>query len=270
MTTLTTTPPTMASPAGSRPAPRTIPIGRIISVELRKMFTTRSGFWLVMSVVIVAVLATAGVIAFAPEDVLTYDTYAAAIGVPVAVILPMIAVLSVTSEWSQRSGLSTFTLVPHRRRIILAKLVATVTVAVASMLVTFGVGAVGTLVGSLITGVDPVWDVAAAQFPLIVLGNVLSLMMGFVLGLLLRSSAPAIVAYFVYAFVLPPILELLAMSQQWFADLQPWVDFRYATGALFDETLGAEQWAQLATSGALWLVVPMIVGLVLTSRTEVK
>ena len=40
------------------------------------------------------------------------------------IILPMIAILSVTSEWSQRSGLTTFTLVPHRGRVILAKAIA--------------------------------------------------------------------------------------------------------------------------------------------------
>jgi hypothetical protein len=34
---------------------------------------------------------------------------------PMSVILPIIAVLSVTAEWSQRSGLATFTLVPRPR-----------------------------------------------------------------------------------------------------------------------------------------------------------
>src|SRR3712207_8360666 len=51
-----------------------------------------------------------------------------AIGVPMTVILPIIAVLSVTSEWSQRSGLATFTLVPHRGRVLLAKAMAVVLV----------------------------------------------------------------------------------------------------------------------------------------------
>ena len=42
------------------------------------------------------------------------------------VILPIIAILSVTGEWSQRSGLTTFTLVPHRGRVIPAKVVVAV------------------------------------------------------------------------------------------------------------------------------------------------
>ena len=55
------------------------------------MFDTRSGFWLMASIVITSVLATGAVILFAPDDELTYSTFAAAIGFPMAVILPMIA-----------------------------------------------------------------------------------------------------------------------------------------------------------------------------------
>ena len=43
-----------------------VPLGRTIKVELRKMFDTRSGFWLVASIAILAALATIGVIAFLP------------------------------------------------------------------------------------------------------------------------------------------------------------------------------------------------------------
>src|SRR4051794_33165759 len=89
--------------------PRTMPLKRITGVELRKMFNTRSGFWMMASIVIASVVATGAVILFAPEDELTYSTFGTAIGFPMAVILPMIAILSVTGEWSQRSGLTTFT-----------------------------------------------------------------------------------------------------------------------------------------------------------------
>ena len=69
---------------------------------------------------ILALLATGATIAFAPEQAQTYGSFAAAIGFPMAVVLPMVAILSVTSEWSQRSGLTTFTLVPSRGRVIAA------------------------------------------------------------------------------------------------------------------------------------------------------
>ena len=254
----------------SRAMARRIPASRVVGVELRKMFDTRSGFWLMASIVIAAVGATGAVILWAPDDELTYSTFATAIGFPMAVILPMIAILSVTSEWSQRSGLTTFTLVPHRGRVISAKAIASVTVGVVSMLLAFGIGAAGNVLGTAITGTEQIWDVSFTDCLYIVLGNVLGLLVGFMLGVLVRNSAGAIVGYFVYSLLLPTLSGILADSQDWYHRLHPWVDFNFAQSALFNGDMGGEQWAQLATSGAIWLAAPLVVGLALVMRSEVK
>jgi hypothetical protein len=254
----------------TRTAPARIPLARIVGVELRKMFDTRSGFWLMASIVITSVLATAAIIVFAPHDQLTYDNFAAAVGAPMTVILPMIGILAVTSEWSQRSGLTTFTLVPHRGRVLGAKFIAAVTVGVVAMFIALAVGVLGTLVGSAITGTAPVWNVTAVHFAEIVLGSVLGMLFGFMLGVVIRNSAGAIVTYFVYTLVLPPLLGLLAVNQKWFSDLQPWVDYNYAQRPLFDGSVTAQQWQHLAVSGALWFLLPLAVGLLAVRRAEVK
>ena len=249
-----------------------VPLLRVTTVELRKMFNTRSGFWLIASIAISAVLATAGVILWAPEGQLTYSTFATAIRFPVVIILPLIAILAVTSEWSQRTGLTTFTLMPHRGRIITAKAISSVLIAIAAMALTFAVGALGNLLGAAVTGSSLVWDVTLTQCLYYVLGMVLSLLIGFMLGVLIRSSTGAIVAYFILTFLLPTIFGLLATSQQWFHDLQPWVDIQFAQAGLFvfDQSLTGEQWAQIAVTGLTWLVVPMGVGLWFVMRAEVK
>jgi hypothetical protein len=253
-----------------RPTPARIPMSRLVSVEARKSFDTRSGFWLLASIGIASVLATAAVILWAPQDDLTYATFGAAIGFPMAVILPMIAILSVTSEWSQRSGLTTFTLVPHRGRVISAKATVALSTAVVSMVVAFAVGAVGNLVGTAIAGTELVWDMGVDDFLYIAGANSLGLMMGFMLGVLIRSSAGAIVAYFVYSLLLPTLTQVLATSQSWFADLRPWVDFGFTQSGLFEGGFTSEQWAHLAVSGGLWLVAPLAVGLAMLLRSEVK
>jgi hypothetical protein len=257
----------VAAPAKPHAA---IPFSRLTAVELRKMFDTRSGFWLMVSVVVLAVTATAAVIAFGSDADLTYDNFGAAVGIPMTVVLPVIAALSVTGEWSQRSGLSTFTLVPHRGRVIGAKAVATVVVGVVSMLVALAVGAVGNVVGTALAGTDLVWDISLAQAGGIVLANVLGVLVGFMLGVLLRSSAGALVGYFVFSFVLPGLSSLLAANQQWFRDLGPWIDFKWASSRLYDATMTGDAWGQLATSAVIWLVVPLAVGLLLLRRSEVK
>lgn len=259
-----------SKPRITRPTPLPIPLSRIAAVELRKCFNTRSGFWLMASIGIVSVIATGAVILFAPSEELTYSTFATAIGFPMAVILPMVAILSVTSEWSQRSGLTTFTLVPHRGRIVFAKAIVAVGIGVASMALAMVIGAAGNVAGTAIAGVDTVWDAGVMDLSLIVLGNVLGLLSGFMLGVVIRNSAGAIVAYFVYSFMLPTLSMVLAASQQWFSDLQPWVDVTYAQSALFNGALTATQWAQLGVTGMVWLVAPLAVGVWLVLRSEVK
>jgi hypothetical protein len=104
----------------------------------------------------------------------------------------------------------------------------------------------------------------------VVLANVLATMVGFMLGVLIRSSAGAIAAYLVYAFVVPSLAMLLATSQAWFAELRPWVDFDHARTALIDGTVGGPEWTRLAVTGVIWLVVPLAVGLRAVVRAEVK
>jgi hypothetical protein len=271
MTTATIEAETEVRPASRRATThKPIPMSRIVGIELRKMFNTRSGFWLLASIGIAAVLASVATLLWAPDSELTYDSFAAAIGVPITIILPMVGVLAVTSEWSQRTGLTTFTLVPHRGRVITAKLIATLMVGALSMAVAFAVGALGNIAGSAIAGVDTVWDISLDRALLIVLADGLGMLMGFMLGVLIRNSPGAIVGYFVYALVLPAIFGALAAFQQWFADLQGWVDFQYASGRLYDGGLDSTDWAHLATAGGLWLALPLAIGLWVVLRSEVK
>jgi ABC-2 type transport system permease protein len=255
---------------GRRTEFKPIPLSRVVRVELRKMFNTRSGFWLIASLGITGLIATIATIAFAPEKDITYYNFAKAVGFPITVILPMVALLAITSEWSQRSGLTTFTYVPSRRRVIGAKTLSAVIVAVASMLFAFAIGAVGNVAGSAIAGTSTVWDLSVGHALTIVLGNLVSLSIGTMLGMLLRSSAGGLVMYFVLVLLVPNLSALLAASQDWYENLQPWVDLTLAQSHLFEGMHTGAQWAHVATTVALWIVVPGILGLRRVMRSEVK
>ncbi|MDT4912506.1 MAG: type transport system permease protein, partial [Pseudonocardiales bacterium] len=139
-----------------------------------------------------------------------------------------------------------------------------------SMLVALAIGALGNLAGTAISGTDLVWDISFTDATYIVLGNVLGLMTGFMLGVLIRNSSGAIVAYFVYSFVLTSAFHVLADSQEWFRKLQPWVDVNYAQGALFNGSPSGEEWANIAVTGVTWLIIPLTIGLFSIMRSEVK
>ena len=247
-----------------------IPFRTIVGVEGRKAFDTRSGFWLLMGIAAAGVIATGSVIAFGGKSSITYDSFAAAIGVPMTILLPVVAILAVTGEWSQRAGLTTFTLVPQRGRVIAAKLVVTLTIGVASMALALAVGALGNVVGAGLKGVPTVWNMSPSAIAYVVGADLLGMLVGFMLGVLVRNSAGAIVTYFSYSFVLPTLAMVLANNQSWFAHAQPWVDFKFDQGQMYNGGFSGENWAQLVVSGTFWLLLPLAFGLWRVARAEVK
>lgn len=248
-----------------------IPLTRLVEVELRKLFNTRSGFWMMVSIGLLSVAAAGSVLIFALDSEITYATFTRAIGFPMSLILPIIAILGVTSEWSQRSGLATFTLVPSRGRVIGAKAAATAVVGLVSVVVALAVGVLGNLAGAAAAGVETTWDVSWGLAAQITLGNLVGMAIGFTLAVVLRQSAAALVGYLVLSLVMPGILLLLAQLRPWFEDAQPWIDWNETQVALFEGTTNtAREWAMLASTTTIWIVLPLLVGLLTLRRSEVK
>ena len=138
------------------------------------------------------------------------------------------------------------------------------------MLFAFVIGAVGNVASSVIAGTPMVWDLSVGHAVTIVLGNLVSLMVGVMLGMLLRSSAGGLVVYFVITLLVPNLFGLLAASQAWFKDAQPWVDLGFAQTFLFEGMHTGSEWAQIASTVLIWIVLPGILGLRLVMRSEVK
>ena len=267
---------TIVSPDTIEAAParrivRPIPATRLVKVELRKMFNTRSGFWMLVSIGVLSPISAGSLLVFGLNSDVTYQNFVRASGFPMSVILPIIAILAVTNEWSQRTGLTTFTLIPSRGHVIGAKAVATLLVGVGSVAVALAVGAVGNVASSALAGVDTVWDISLSMAAQIVLYNLVGMAIGFTLGVVLRNSAAAIVGYFVASLVLPGILVLLAQVRAWFEDLQPWIDWNKTQVALLDgATNTGKEWAMLGSTTMIWIVIPLVIGLLSLRRSEVK
>ena len=249
-----------------------IPMSRLINVELRKLVDTRAGTWLlgsigmlsaVVMVVLIWVLA-------ANDQIATFENFVGAMSTPMGILLPVLGIMSVTSEWGQRTGLVTFTLEPRRSRIVIAKLVSSVIVAVMALVVSVAFGALGNVIFGLITGDDLIWNVSGLQLAGFFLLNVIGLATGFAFGMLFMNTAAAIVLFFVYSFVLPGLFAAGAALMDWFKDLQPWIDFAHAQTPLFAATMTGKDWSEFAVSGLIWFVLPLAIGIWRLLRAEVK
>jgi ABC-2 type transport system permease protein len=259
MSTTTLTAPIPANTAGVHTRPG---LGRLVAVELRKIVDTRAGFWMqVATVALAALVVIVRLVAGDPAD----HTFASVLTVglkPAAVLLPVAGILLVTSEWSQRTGMITFALVPVRSRVIGAKLIASLVLALAMLAVSVATVAAGVLVAS--PGVDGTWSNAGtliAQSAVYLGGGVV---VGVAFGMVVLASAPAIVALFAL-----PSAWLAVTSLSFFGDSAPWLDTGRALGPLSQEVLSSTQWAQAGTALALWMLLPLLIGTWRITRREV-
>ena len=95
-----------------------VPFSRLVRVELRKMADTRAGFWLLISVALVTAAILVIFLLAAPDGELTFLNFMGATATPKGFILPVMGILLITSEWGQRTALTTFALEPSRARVI--------------------------------------------------------------------------------------------------------------------------------------------------------
>ena len=192
-------------------------------------------------------------------------TFAAVLDVglqPAAVLLPIAGILLVTSEWSQRTGMITFALVPVRSRVLGAKLIASLVLALAMLVMSVAVVAAGVLVAS--PGVDGTWSDAAPLIGQSAVYLTTGMVVGVAFGAVLLASTPAIVALFAL-----PIAWTAVASLSFFADAAPWLDTRLALAPLHEEVLSATQWAHAGTALALWMLLPLLIGIWRITRREV-
>ena len=256
-TTLTAPIPVNTAGVHTRPG-----IGRLVAVELRKMVDTRAGFWLQIAMVAITVVVV-GVRSVLGDA--TDHTFASVLDAglqPAAVLLPIVGILLVTSEWSQRTGMITFALVPVRSRVLGAKLIASLALALATLLVSVAVVAAGVLVAS--PGIAGTWSDAATLIAQSAVFLTTGMIVGVAFGAILLASAPAIVALFAL-----PIAWTAVATLSFFADAAPWLDTRLALAPLHQEVLSATQWAQAGTALALWMLLPLLIGIWRITRQEV-
>ncbi|GMA23035.1 hypothetical protein GCM10025864_07940 [Luteimicrobium album] len=152
MTSVATNPNFPATNGGARDtldlsSTPTVPLTRLIRVEMRKMRDTRAGTWLLAVVGVVAVAVMVGVFVFGDEEDRTFFNLLGVASVPLSFMLPVLGILLVCSEWGQRTALVTFTLTPHRGRVLGAKVAAALLFALSAIVVAAIPAAVLALVG---------------------------------------------------------------------------------------------------------------------------
>lgn len=241
---------------------RPVPMGRLVRVELRKMADTRAGTWLLNGIAALAGVVMTIFMVTAGQADRTFVKLVGAAVIPQMALLPVLGILLITSEWTQRTALVTFTLEPVRLRVVTAKGIAALAFGLAALIVTVAMGAAVTAIG----GNEVAWDgVGIGTIGKLALVQESMILQGLAFGLVILNSAGAIATF----FVLPTAVGLIKMMWKAVEDIARWVDFD--SGVLLQgSTLTSEQWAQFGVTSLVWVVLPLVAGLFRVLRKEVK
>jgi ABC-2 type transport system permease protein len=254
--------PTVPRTFGGTPLAERPSLLRLARVELRKAVDTRAGMWLLIVTALAAVALVVITVTAGKDDDQAWGSLFTGTSWVVSLLVPVIGILLMTSEFSQRTALTTFSMVPDRRRAIAAKALAATALALAVVFVCLLLSAAGAAVGS---APDP-WDLALADLGTGAIYQVAVMLIGLAFGLVLMSSPLAIVVY----FVLPTVWSILGEAISALDGVAKWLDLSRTMEPFIEGGVSSGDWGRAATSVLLWLGVPVVVGLVRLSRHEVK
>lgn len=249
--------------SGENTASKPVPFHRLLLVEARKMADTRS------AMVMLGLLAAMTVVSIAARGVdagpqLGRLTTTAGIGY--GTLLPAIAILAVTGDWTHRSALTTFTLEPRRGRVLVARCLPPLLATVAASLFALAVAAPVTAVTAALQGVPAEWDLDATRMLGWTATNVLLIAMALAFAMLLLHPAAAIATY----FVVGTLWNLVGNVSELGREIARWVDLGTAVGPLAAAELTWMDAARLATAVLCSVALPMAIGAVRALRAEVR
>jgi hypothetical protein len=243
-----------------------IPATRLIRVELRKLVDTRAGAWLLVLIALATAAAVIVSVVTTDASDLTFEHFVDVTVLPQSVLLPVLGIMAVTTEWTQRTSLVTHTLEPGRRRVVAAKFAATGVLGFLAVVLAFAVAAVANILGAVLRHGDGSWAFGAGALRDTALLQLLSLVQGLAFGMLVMNTAAAVVLY----FVAPGAVNLVFTTVGSLEDAAGWIDLGTSQAPLMDHSIAGIQWLQLLATTVLWLLLPLAAGMVRLLRREIK
>jgi ABC-2 type transport system permease protein len=237
---------------------------RLVQVELRKTTDTRSGRWLLAALIVVSVGGVVLLLAFGKSDNQSFADFLFTAQLPMGLLLPVLGILTMTSEWSQRTALTTFALVPDRRRVLKAKLLGLIALALTLVAASVATAAVATVIAGASGGGQ--WGDVALAIGRVALFEGLAVFIGAAFGLVLLNAPGALVAFFLLPSVLTALVSLIKPLRQ----PVTWLDLVTNITHLLGDELTAGVWGRIVVSVVVWGVIPLAVGTLRVQRRDIS
>ena len=247
-----------------------IGFGRLVQIEARRLLDTRAGRWL-LGISMASVVGIAAVVAvfYGPVSKALGQSWmdsAPLVGMLLTFLVPAMVILLFTTEWTQRTALTTFTLEPRRGRVVAAKSAVALLVAVACWLAQYAFGAIAALIGGASRGIEVSWHTDWKVMLGMLASFLLTMAMAAGFAMCFMNTAAAIVTY----LALPSVLGLVTLAGSGVQKVMEWIDLSNASTPLMTgEWAGKDVW-QLLVATLLWVVIPVVLGVQRQLTTEAK
>lgn len=246
------------------PPARRQPFVKLVGIELRKSVDTRSGRVLVLAILGLALIGLGWQLWHVNDNPVLFGDYLGVAASGAMLLLPVIGVMAMTSEWTQRTALTTFTLSPRRIRVQVAKFVAAVVLSAIVLSVVVLLSLAGTaLAGAVADAGNASYAGIGGDLAGVYLTSGLNVIMGAAFGAVIAHTAVAIIVYF-----LAPTLWAIG-ADNLLKQRAEWLDVWAAFGRIAERNMDGKL-PETLTALAAWIVIPTLVGLWLSTRREVK
>ena len=235
-----------------------VPFGTQVLVELRKSVDTGAAQAVLGSFLGLGLAVTVFVLLNVPEPTLGSAGLVAAFA---ALGLPIVSALVMTSEWGQRTAMTTFWLEPRRHRVLLAKVVSALVLGVGLITALLVIMFVITAVLLLVRGMPVTSDGLGLLLLSVYVGGVFGVLFGVAWGAALMSTALTLLWVLVVSLIIELVLPFAA------GELTPWFMMSTASNWLID---GTAPGLPVLSSFLIWYAVPLAVGFLLQGRREVR
>ena len=193
------------------------------------------------------------------DDLIFRDMFALAI-LPASILLPIIGILLVSSEWSQRTALITFTLVPKRMRVMSAKIAAGVVLGV----IVLAIGFVVSVLAIAIVG--GAWTMGLVVF----LQICLLLVTVDAQRRRVRRGVPELRRRRSSCTSRCRSRSGALGAIPFFNDAAGWIDTTQTTGPLTEGVASGIEWARFWVSMGVWMILPLAIGLYRIAKGEIR
>lgn len=240
-----------------------IKFSNICKAEARKSTDTQTAKTIILTTVFLTI-AMFVVSIFRFENGAAWTKGVSAISSPATTILAILFILLVCEEWTRGTALITYTFVPQRNKVIMAKFVVLFEFFLGTIFIVYALSAIAAMIGAGMNSYSVNWSPSITSVVSLAGPLLVNLLFGFSMALATQETTLALGLY----FILPPV-TVVAAQLPVIGEYMKWISLEHSS-SLFVAGATSVTVPQYICSLIVWIVLPGIFGLIRNRKRDMS